>query len=496
MKRVLTLLSLTVLSLNIFAQLQPPVLLTPVDSATEVNTTAEFDWRPSLGGPVTTYELEIDVSPNFTNPWSATVLGSFGKGFEMLFGTRYYWRVRAVSMSATSDWSDTLTFVTHLNDFEFVSPIDSSVIPAVRTELRWLHKEDLKYRVQYDTTSTFNSPAFEQRVINSPDIFTISQKGEAVRFTISDLYFNTTHYWRIQGFHSNDTSNWTPFSQFDTPQGLTSNEIPDNATDIDIDTMVDAFPMLGVANYEIQLDTNQIIDPLSTEYYHLIQNSPQFDLDQLLFGKDYYWQIRGINPNSTSEWTALRKFTTVGEIATVSPVADEVVTQKPTLVWNKRKGISNYDIQIADDALFTTGLIENEFAGEVGEYTFTTEIGFGTKYWRVRAISTRDTSAWSASVRFFTTPVGIEDVSNPLGVNLYPNPTSNAVFVNFETANDSKVNITVSDITGRIVYGTAFNANGKVNNFKINTDQYENGLYLIEINDNNHSYRSKFVVEH
>lgn len=89
--------------------------------------------------------------------------------------------------------------------------------------------------------------------------------------------------------------------------------------------------------------------------------------------------------------------------------------------------------------------------------------------------------------------VGIEELSNTSNISLFPNPTKENLFLNFESTSTSELNIIVFDITGKILQQNTIQNSVGENQLKINTEDYEAGIYFIEINDGSNSKRIKFI---
>jgi hypothetical protein len=83
--------------------------------------------------------------------------------------------------------------------------------------------------------------------------------------------------------------------------------------------------------------------------------------------------------------------------------------------------------------------------------------------------------------------VGInENVANK--VSIYPNPTSDVL--NISTNSNDLSELTVKDITGKIVLKQNFN-----NKITINTENYSKGIYLIDVKNNLGTVSEKISVQ-
>jgi len=94
--------------------LNPPSLITPVDSVNFLPLTPTFDWTDVPGAA--TYRFQISTVSNFaTIVLSASGLTNSGYVISTSVLTicmRYYWRVKAFNSSDSSSWSAVRTFTT------------------------------------------------------------------------------------------------------------------------------------------------------------------------------------------------------------------------------------------------------------------------------------------------------------------------------------------------------------------------------------------------
>ncbi len=102
------------LSLNVAAQsrVYAPDLRSPDNGDTGVTPDVLLDWDAVTGGSTDiTYELQLDVTNDFANAitFPKTDFTALQMS-ELLFGTTYYWHVRAYDGNEVSDWSETWSF--------------------------------------------------------------------------------------------------------------------------------------------------------------------------------------------------------------------------------------------------------------------------------------------------------------------------------------------------------------------------------------------------
>ncbi len=101
-----------------------PTLVSPGDGVATDSLTPTFDWDDVSGAE--NYTLEVATDINFNNKvFTKITLDSSVTSEQLSYGTTYYWRVRAASLAADSDWSSVWGFTSKLSP-----PLVTSVAAA------------------------------------------------------------------------------------------------------------------------------------------------------------------------------------------------------------------------------------------------------------------------------------------------------------------------------------------------------------------------------
>lgn len=87
---------------------------------------------------------------------------------------------------------------------------------------------------------------------------------------------------------------------------------------------------------------------------------------------------------------------------------------------------------------------------------------------------------------------GIEDVNAANNLLIYPSPTKDILFIDFETSSFSKANIQLLALDGKIVYQKTMELGTKFNH-QIETNTLPNGIYLIKI-ETNQGFTTRRVI--
>lgn len=89
--------------------------------------------------------------------------------------------------------------------------------------------------------------------------------------------------------------------------------------------------------------------------------------------------------------------------------------------------------------------------------------------------------------------VGLEELTNISNANLFPNPTAKDLFLNIETTTQHQLNVYVFDVTGKELQYNKVETSVGQNQYKINTETLEAGVYFVELNDGITSKKIKFI---
>ena len=82
-------------------------------------------------------------------------------------------------------------------------------------------------------------------------------------------------------------------------------------------------------------------------------------------------------------------------------------------------------------------------------------------------------------------------------INIYPNPADNTTSFTFSLKNDAAIGFQVLDISGKIIFS---DLNKKYslgeNTVNINTSNFDNGIYFIQIYEGSKAVTKKLIVAH
>ncbi len=125
---------------------------------------------------------------------------------------------------------------------------------------------------------------------------------------------------------------------------------------------------------------------------------------KLEYGTKYFWRVRSKRNKSHSAWSEARYFTT----ATAPPVllspADSScsIDTAVTLTWNSVKSASSYQVQASTDEGFSNIVLDKDKLANTSQTTASKLTVNTPYYWRVRAFTGTQSSAWSDTWVFTT----------------------------------------------------------------------------------------------
>jgi len=89
-----------------------------------------------------------------------------------------------------------------------------------------------------------------------------------------------------------------------------------------------------------------------------------------------------------------------------------------------------------------------------------------------------------------TISVGINAVENENALSVYPNPATDEIKIDLSSFNNSQIDLTIIDITGKTV--AAFNMK---NTNTIDVSNLKSGIYFIKVSDMKHSETAKLIIK-
>ena len=167
----------------------------------------------------------------------------------------------------------------------------------------------------------------------------------------------------------------------------------------------------GAVNYEYQVSSSS---DFSTVFATSIINDTTSLISGLDYLTQYFWRVRAVGAQNTSDWSGVFDFTTkiaIPEIPELIDPADgeDRVPTNLILAWKTADRASGYTIELSTDAGFSTLIVQDATTDTMYSVS---GLDFLTDYfWRVKSTNSTGESAFSAVSSFQTKA---EDASIPV----------------------------------------------------------------------------------
>ena len=175
---------------------------------------------------------------------------------------------------------------------------------------------------------------------------------------------------------------------------------PANGATVSISPTATWNPIAVAVSYKVQVATDTNFTNVMNDTSGITATSWQVTC--LSFSTRYYWHVGAVMADSSIAWSGYSSFYTP-TLHLVSPGNCATVSDSLTLVWNASTGATSYRLQVATNSGFsnpvkdTTGITDTSRV--LSGLTNTT-----TYYWHVCPLSSCDSSHWSATWDFHTSP--------------------------------------------------------------------------------------------
>ncbi|NTW32145.1 MAG: T9SS type A sorting domain-containing protein [Bacteroidetes bacterium] len=460
-------------------------LVSPVENALNQMPNVLLEWTPILGAA--SYMIELDTNSSFINSDTLVSLAATVNTQELLFGNKYYWRVKAINSIDSSNWSLTKSF-TVIDTLNQTFPNDGITNQALSMILKWNAISGVTfYNCEIDTSNNFNSSLHKVILVDS-------NLPEAQAFAVQSL-FGTKYYWRVRTLHNVDTSAWSNIRSFTTLDNPTLAFPYNGSIEVMPDVMLRCNPLTGTTNYQFQIDTILSFNNLDN-FLSATNNLPFVEVlnNELFFGTKYYWKVRSIYGGNFSDWSTVWNFNTIDTVKIYLPAnGDSLSGAAQTFKWKKISGISGYELEIDTTSAFTNAV--KYLPVDTASIQKVNNFANDTYYWRIRAYTSRDTTTWSMPRSFTVKGVGINSQTlNSTKFSIFPNPAYENVYMKIESDDIAKIKVSLINILGKQIREEEYNVSQGSNLRKLNIEGVSNGIYLLKYTDGNKSSIQKLTI--
>lgn len=241
---------------------------------------------------------------------------------------------------------------------------------------------------------------------------TWSPAANATSQAVTGLSENSLYSYRIKATGSSGDSAWVQLSDV-----LTKLSAPTGVSvgTIDVTTAVVSWTDTSSAEtgFEIQVSPDLSFSTITTSATATTGEASK-SVSGLTGSTNYYARVRAVRAanSNISEWAVSAQFTTAaGGSAPTAPSSvgyTSIVLNGVTVTWvDASSDETGFDVEIYDDAGFTSLVDSTTVAADVTSYAFT-GLTTDTSYWaRVRAVNTYGNSAWTDGAEVFVGAIPI-----------------------------------------------------------------------------------------
>ncbi len=489
---------LLVVQLTFAQKVTVPQLTSPENEFETGMPNAILNWVAVSGIGEITYHVQLATDASFTDLVVDEDQNKLSAYFNsnLLFGQEYFWRVKAKDDNGASDWSETYSF-SIFTEIELSKPNDGKDDIDILAELKWKSRsngEDIDgvggFDIQIDTVNTFDSPYYS--MINAEGVVFIKETDY--------LLFGKVHYWRVRAMHADGFGPWSEIREFETVPTVTLDKPNNNSTDEEFDLLL-KWDALG--EYKLDGEDNDLFeytvevstDEAFSEPIIITTPADETEPDFLKFGLDYWWKVKATTPTSTSPWSEVNKFTMIVAPELTEPENNaNVNTLRPRLEWELIEGANGYEIILSENGDLSDGTTYTT-NGTTNSYPLP-ELDRNTSYyWSVKAKRENNDSEFAETFTFNVINVGVEDLTNISEVSLFPNPASTTMALSFLAKESGNLNIIISDVLGKTISTQSVDVNTGMFNETINIESLTEGIYFLELSQNNESKVIRFLVK-
>ena len=313
---------------------------------------------------------------------------------------------------------------------------------------------------------------------------------DSASYQLEDLPFGSNIYYRMRALHSQDTSVWSATRSFPTYSTVELKSPDDGLTDSDLGQLFEWKVYKGASQYFFEIADNENFENAFT----FASDSTSINFATFYFDTKWWWHVKAAHQFDVSDWSDTWTFTTKNTVSLDSPEDNaKDVAFCPLYEWQEIIGVSSYQIWIDTTADFLTA---NKATAKTPFFQCNTPLKRETQYyWKVRAISTLDSSAFSPTWSFTTEGyTGIEDHFGDNSIEIYPNPNKGNFTLRIYSPAGETYQISVLDLTGKQIYQENRETKPGDNEINLNFPDVKAGMYMLHIKKGNDEVSKKLFI--
>ena len=176
------------------------------------------------------------------------------------------------------------------------------------------------------------------------------------------------------------------------------------------------------------------------------------------------------------------------------PATPGVITANP-LTWCAGAPVSFSVTPASPLPNYSWTVTNGTITGGQGTANMDMDWGTGSGFVRVAAYNTCGSSVLRSQTFTSTCREEDEPSASELQITVYPNPAHDKVTASIYVKEQTQFNITLRDISGRVIISEDRESSEGLNAYDINLKGFAKGIYVLEIQSANESRKTKIVVE-
>lgn len=464
-----------------------PEMVAPANNQVGSAPNVELDWNAVTGQLGLHYEVQLSENAAFTSPVNFSTELTAYRMSHLMFGKQYFWRVRAIDNQGTSAWSDARNFTTIAKPV-IRRPNNNATGSAPNVQIIWETISGVAFfDFQLDTVDTFDSP----------EAHITSVVGTLAQSNASSLFFAQEYYLRVRARHAADTSDWSVVRSFTVEDVFELKKPNDNSVGVVPDIEFEWNKIDGLEKYNLYVSTDEQF--VHTEMYTAAKNLTKLVPDTLRFGVQYFWRMAAIHMRDTI-MSDIRSFTVLDKATLNSPANNATnVELVPFLKWDRISGVEIYKLELSSNADMSGAILYSVNATDGnGQEQFKVPNNVldsaDTYYWRVKTISSIDTSNWSDTWNFRCVAVGVDEPVFRNGLRIYPAPAADYINIELKSGINSQAVVTLYDLLGKARMQREVQVvSGTIKDLQLGS--LPNGIYMLRIEVVGVNYTSKVIVK-
>ncbi len=369
-----------------------PVLSYPPNDTVNLPRQGILSWAEIAGA--TGYILQISDNINFKTTIINSPIKTNKFNYALLGGKWYYWRVKAILGTDSTDWSATGKFNAMARGPELKAPENKASISQDTIQFVWKPiGSGAVYRLQVAFDEGFGSILLDTGEIRQDWVALCLPKDK-------------TFFWRVSGAYDFQQSEWSDIRIINTgtdsilqpPIILT----PFYYYYYDVIGTVKWKKVDRADSYRLQISPSNDFGGIIKDT--IIELSTEYNYFGLRYNSSYYIRIKSYNGADSSIWSMPARLRTFWNFVVLIKPADNelMVPINGSFTWGKPYKADFYQLHISTNSEFSdTVLFEPGIRDTVYNYT---GLKMNSKYyWKVRNVTGLDTCNWSFGFSFYTT---------------------------------------------------------------------------------------------